>query len=100
MTFETIVTQYRDINSLPDTIEDGVFIHGLFLEGAAWETSDGDGYLIDQRPKELHFVMPIIKVVALEISQKSSIGKYICPVYYTTQRGPTYIFSADMKMES
>lgn len=28
------------------------------------------------------------------------MGKYKCPVYYTTQRGPTYVFTADLKMES
>jgi len=50
--------------------ENGAYCHGLFLEGAAWEVggegSDG-GYLIEQRPKELHPRMPIINVVALPL---------------------------------
>ena len=68
MTIETVVTPYKDVNSLPDNTDESVYIHGIFLEGAAWESSDGEGYLIDKKPKELHFMLPIIKIVALEIS--------------------------------
>lgn len=47
LTIETVVTSYRDLNSLPDNTDDSVYIHGIFIEGASWEVSDGDGYLID-----------------------------------------------------
>jgi len=50
--------------------------------------------------KELHPILPIINVIAIEVDKKDYTGKYMCPVYYTTQRGPTYIFTADLKMES
>ncbi len=100
MTLETIVTNQLDHNLLQGPSEEGAYIHGMFLEGASWELTEQDGYLADQRPKELHPMLPVIKVIAIEISKKIKVGKYNCPVYYTTQRGPTYIFTADMKMEN
>jgi len=27
-------------------------------------------------------------------------SQYECPVYYTTMRGPTYVFTANLNMES
>jgi dynein heavy chain len=50
--------------------------------------------------KELHPQLPVINVISKEIEKKDFTGKYKCPVYYTTQRGPTYVFTADLKMES
>ena len=44
--------------------------------------------------------MPIINIVSVQSHEKSHVGKYVCPVYYTTQRGPTFVFTADLKMES
>lgn len=82
--------------------ENGAFIHGLFLEGAAWELGGQgqDGYLIDQRPKELHPRLPVINAVAVPLDKKKVNGQYDCPVYVTSARGMTYVFSANLNMES
>lgn len=50
--------------------------------------------------KELHPNMPVINVISVMIEKKQKIGMYDCPVYYTTFRGPTYIFMSNLKMES
>lgn len=48
-----------------------IFIHGLFLEGASWETGARVGYLTEMRPKELHPPLPVIAVSAILMSDKS-----------------------------
>jgi len=71
-----------------------MYIHGLFLEGAAWELGNPGqtGYLIDQKLKELHPRLPIINVVAVKNAEVSTVAQYICPVYTTSMRGPTFVF--------
>jgi dynein heavy chain len=100
MALETTVTNFREPSEILAPPTSGAYIHGFILEGAAWELTENDGYLVDQKPKELHPKLPVINVVAIQSHEKSFVGKYKCPVYYTTQRGPTYVFTADMKMES
>lgn len=53
-----------------------MYIHGLFLEGAAWELGNPGqtGYLIDQKLKELHPKMPIINVVAIKNAEVSTVA--------------------------
>ena len=36
----------------------------------------------------------------MELKDKKTIGQYECPVYYTTARGATLIFTANLNMES
>lgn len=47
----------------------------------------------------MHPRMPVINVVALPLDQKKTEGQYDCPVYVTSQRGPTYVFRANLNME-
>jgi hypothetical protein len=42
--------------------------------------------------------MPIVNVVAVELKKKRVAGQYDCPVYYTTLRGATFIFKANLNM--
>lgn len=115
MVLVTQVTGFRTPEDIGDTNEEeenkekeeeekkedqgGAYIHGLFLEGASWEfSSSGDGYLNDQKPKELHPRLPVVKVIAVKTEDKSMVGEFPCPVYYTTFRGPTYIFEANLRM--
>jgi dynein heavy chain len=41
-----------------DAPSEGVYIHGLFLDGAAW--SNRDMRLVDQPPKVLFHALPIL----------------------------------------
>jgi dynein heavy chain len=100
MTLETNVTNFKDPSEILAPPTTGAYIYGMFLEGASWEMTENDGYLADQKPKELHPKLPVVHVVSIQSQTKSVAGKCMCPVYYTTQRGPTYIFTADLKMES
>merc|ERR1712196_449420 len=98
--------------------ENGVYVHGLYIEGARWpeepeETYDVGhtpcgGNLVDSRLKELLPLMPILYVKAVQVLntwEASAVGYmrytadiYECPVYVTQFRGPTYIFLATLKV--
>lgn len=103
MALQTDVTGYKDISDVPSPAENGFYCHGLFLEGAAWEAGNGgvgEGNLCEQKPKELHPKMPVINVIAVPQDKKKVLGQYQCPVYVTSLRGPTYVFTANLKMEN
>lgn len=100
MVIDTEVTHFRNSEDVISESEQGVYIHGLFLEGASWELAENDGYLVEQKHKELHPKLPVIRVIALTKEELDMNNKYLCPVYYTTQRGPTYVFSAHLKMDT
>jgi len=51
-------------------------------------------------PKELTPELPVMHVTAIEKKSQVSAGFYKCPVYVTTMRGPTFVFTAFLKMES
>jgi len=51
-------------------------------------------------PKELHPELPVVHILAVERKDQVSAGFYDCPVYVTSMRGPTYVFTAKLKMES
>jgi len=102
MCLQTDVTNtvnYQDIGKYP---EDGMYIHGYFLEGAKWDLGRGSeqGYLVEMELKDLHPPLPVVNVIAKLKENRPTVGFYECPVYATTARGPTYIFTAYMKMES
>jgi len=79
----------------------GVYVHGLFIEGASWEDGKGDeeGYICDSKPKVLHPTMPVLNVVAVPNLEMNWTNMFKCPVYVTSARGPTYIFTANVRME-
>uniref|UniRef100_A0A8B9Q220 Dynein axonemal heavy chain 12 n=1 Tax=Apteryx owenii TaxID=8824 RepID=A0A8B9Q220_APTOW len=60
--------------------EDGVYVHGLFLDGARWDRTKG--MLAEQYPKLLFDVMPIIWI---KPNMKKS-NAYVCPLYKTSER--------------
>ncbi|OMJ82808.1 hypothetical protein SteCoe_16405 [Stentor coeruleus] len=103
MTLHTTITNVNDHNEIQAYPENGAYIHGYFLEGAGWEPGRSpaeEGYLTDSTLKDLHPRLPVVNVLALPLDEKPKQGFYECPVYVTTQRGPTYIYTASLKMES
>ena len=103
MSLHTTISNFNDENDIQNYPENGAYIHGYFLEGAGWEpgrTPVEEGYLTDSTLKDLHPKLPIVNVLALPLDKKPTVGFYECPVYVTTQRGPTFIYTASLKMES
>lgn len=102
MVLQTNVTAYRTPEELPNYAENGFYVHGLFLEGAGWELGGGgnEGYLTEAKLKDLHPRLPVVNVVSVLKRDKKVVGQYTCPVYVTSQRGATYVFSSNLQMES
>lgn len=67
MALETRVTLIKTSEEVHNYPESGAYVNGLILEGAAWELGapGQEGYLIEQKPKELHPKLPIVNVVAV-----------------------------------
>ena len=102
MCLRTDVLNTKDTEELPGPAESGAYVHGFFLEGAGWECGRGgeQGYLADMILKELHPELPVMHVTSIRLAEREKTGVYECPVYVTSMRGPTYIFTANLKMES
>ena len=99
MALQTDITSHKNPEEIQAPAENGAYIHGLFLEGASWEFSQGQsGFLIEQIPKELHPKLPVVNVIAVPSNEKKTKAQYECPVYYTSTRGPTYVFTANLQM--
>lgn len=50
--------------------------------------------------KELHPELPVMHVTAIRLHERENVGYYECPTYVTSMRGPTYVFTSYLKMES
>jgi dynein heavy chain len=102
MVLQTDVCNIRDPAEITEAATNGAYVHGFFLQGAAWELGRGQdqGNLMDMIPKELYPELPVVHVTSINRVDMISVGFYECPVYVTSMRGPTYVFTALLKMES
>uniref|UniRef100_A0A8C9NDF6 Dynein axonemal heavy chain 17 n=1 Tax=Serinus canaria TaxID=9135 RepID=A0A8C9NDF6_SERCA len=74
---------------------EGSYVHGLFMEGARWDVPSGS--IADARMKELTPEMPVILLRAIPVDRMDTINVYECPVYKTRTRGPTYVWTFNLK---
>jgi len=102
MMLKTTVINVTNPEDIKEAAAVGAYIHGFTVQGATWELGRGDeqGNLIEMIPKELTPVLPVMQVTAIRRQDHTKAGFYECPVYSTTARGPTYVFTAWLKMES
>ena len=121
MAIDTHVSTYLQPEEAKEHAENGMYAHGLFMEGARWAIAQqGDdagepkivghsptaGYITESRLKQLLPPMPLLYLRAVPVKPTwlpSGVGFlrqdpaiYDCPVYATTFRGPTYIFLATL----
>ena len=84
LTFRTNVSQRKPTDEGIAYPEDGVNIHGLFLEGASWNVSGVQ--LKEQSFGELSFEMPVIWLEPIKVENLVKQGYYECPLYKTSRR--------------
>uniref|UniRef100_A0A8C0UY83 Dynein heavy chain 5, axonemal-like n=1 Tax=Cyanistes caeruleus TaxID=156563 RepID=A0A8C0UY83_CYACU len=91
----------EDVVSPPPADIGGVYIHGLFLEGAGWDRRNSK--LVESAPKVLFTSLPVVHVYAVSTTalndpRKQHGNVYSCPVYKKPRRTDlTYIFSLYLK---
>lgn len=79
--FNMIKEDWTQLTAKP---EDGVYIRGLFMEGARW---DADVHSInDSLPKQLYTELPVIHLNPQQHRQEPTCGIYRCPVYKILSR--------------
>ena len=89
--FEVMNIPHEKIEKAPSC---GIYVYGLFLEGASWDDKLG---LIDQKPGEMRFNMPLIWFkTCVEVEKKEDdddddgaeeeIFTYSCPLFKTGKR--------------
>lgn len=95
----TEVTKKLTVDEVEGSSRDGAYIIGMALQGARW---DMQTMLLDRsKPKEMFCRMPVINVKGLLLEKADiSQGIYVCPTYKTEQRGPTYVFCAQLKTKA
>ncbi|GAB1597647.1 dynein beta chain, ciliary isoform X1, partial [Argonauta hians] len=74
---------------------EGAFIHGLYMEGARWDSQAG--MIGESLLKELTPMLPIVFLKAIPVDKQDGKNVYNCPVYKTKQRGPTYVWTFNLK---
>ncbi|XP_058647833.1 dynein axonemal heavy chain 1 isoform X3 [Onychostoma macrolepis] len=82
--FKVMKEAVEELTVRPDI---GCFIHGLYLEGARWDSETGQ--LTESRPKELYTEMAVIWMVPVPNRKPPQSGIYVCPIYKTLTRAGT-----------
>lgn len=92
------VTRYftEEIREVP---KEGVYIFGLFLEGASWDRRNGR--LIEAKQKILYDSIPVINIFAVQEQTRKKMEEdtklYIAPIYKKPKRtNLTYIANVEL----
>ncbi|CAK1600591.1 unnamed protein product [Parnassius mnemosyne] len=72
----------------------GVYIRGLFLEGASWMKKDG--YLQDPLPMQLVFPMAPIHFKPVRATGRRPRNRYVCPCYYYPLRKGAFVVAVEL----
>ncbi|XP_012940947.1 dynein heavy chain 5, axonemal [Aplysia californica] len=85
------VTKFENIDAVPQEPQEGVYVHGLFLDGAGWDKRNSK--LIESKPKVLFESMPVIHITAINSTSNADNPRlYKCPIYKKPRRTDlTYI---------
>jgi dynein heavy chain len=86
--YHTEVTEYEKIESVSKGPREGVYISGLFLDGASW--SKATSSLVESEPKKLFAPLPVLYVTGttkklrhdhIKSGAYGPNGPYECPLY-------------------
>jgi len=95
--FVVNTTEAKEIMAPP---KEGVYVAGMFLEGAGWDSELC--CLQEPNPMELTLQMPVIQFKPSESKRKGNKGIYPCPCYYYqirtgSRERPSYMLTVDLK---
>jgi dynein heavy chain len=65
------------------------------MEGARWDIQTGS--IVESQLKELFPMMPVIFIKAITQDKQDLRNVYECPVYKTRMRGPTFVWTFNLK---
>eukprot|EP00667_Euglena_gracilis_P000011 EG_transcript_11 len=82
--FKYVQTPWKQITAPP---EDGVYIYGMFLDGARWD--DDQQILAESHPKQLFADLPVVWLKPEVDRKRPTSGLYISPCYKTLRRAGT-----------
>ncbi|KAG7242136.1 hypothetical protein INR49_024182, partial [Caranx melampygus] len=74
---------------------EGAYIHGLFMDGARWDTQSG--VISEAVLRDLSPAMPVLYVRAVPAEEQELKSTYECPVYRTKRRGSTYVWTLHLR---
>lgn len=90
------VTDIDNAESVRGAPKEGVYVNGLFMDGAAWNSKENS--ITESQPKKLFANLPILLVTAVTKAAKKSMtgdygpyGGYDCPVYKYPVRTDRYL---------
>ena len=88
----------RDVDQLKEEPKEGVYIHGLFLDGCAWSTKEGR--LVDSEPKKLFCPLPVMCISGVLAKDRKPVPVYSAPCYTNKRRtGATFITQFDLRID-
>lgn len=94
---QNLITRHNK-EDLTDSPPEGVYVHGLFLEGASLDRRNGK--LIESKPKVLYEQMPVIYIYAINTTAGKDPRLYECPIYRKPQRTDLkYVGSIDFETD-
>ncbi|KAM4540607.1 dynein axonemal heavy chain 2-like [Fundulus diaphanus] len=99
LSWEFIVSTVDDSNLLTPP-EDGVYVKGLYLEGAGWDRKNS--CLVEAEPMQMVCPIPTIYFKPVENRKKMSKSMYLCPCYYFPMRAgragrPSFVVAVELK---
>ncbi|CAM4719453.1 unnamed protein product [Caretta caretta] len=99
LSWEFIVSTVDD-NNLVYPPKDGVWVRGLYLEGAGWDKKNS--CLVEAEPMQLVCPLPTVHFRPGESKKKSSKGTYACPCYYYPNRAgsagrPSFVIGVELR---
>ena len=94
--YHTEITDFEQHSAIRNPPKEGVYVHGLFIDGAAWSVADST--VVESEPKKLYGTVPALWMTAVTKAQKKGksgdygpFGPYEAPLYKYPARGDRYL---------
>ena len=84
LSFNFEVTPYDAEDQVKEAAKNGIYISGLFMEGAMWDQNKH--VLVDLPKGQQYKVMNVINFIPVNEEIEHSEPVYLCPVYKTAER--------------